>query len=164
MKTAFRTLAALALMAGAAHADDQLHKGDHIAVYGGAYDVSQDDDSAALGGLEYRWEDQFNGLRPVIGVMGTTDSAAYLYGGAYWDLPLNTAPFVITPGFQAGAYSNGNGKDLGYGLEFRSTIEASYEFDSGQRIGLGFSHLSNASLGDDNPGTETLQIVYQHPM
>lgn len=160
MRIAFRTLAVLALLTSAANAYD----GEHLVGYAGGFDVSQGDDSAAMGGIEYRFRDQFNGLRPVVGVMGTTDSAAYLYGGAYWDLPLNTAPFVITPGFQAGAYSQGNGKDLGYGLEFRSTIEVAYEFEKGHRVGVGFSHLSNASLGNDNPGTETLQLVYSYPM
>ena len=160
MRIGLLTLAALALFTSAAQAYD----GGHLVLQAGGYDVSQGDDSAALGAIEYRFRDQFNGLRPVVGFMATSDSATYTYAGAYWDLPLNTAPFVITPGFQAGAYSQGNGKDLGYGLEFRSTIEAAYEFESGHRLGLGFSHLSNASLGSDNPGTETVQVVYSYPM
>ena len=160
MRITLRTLAALALFTSAAQAYD----GEHLVLQAGGYDVSQGDDSAALGAIEYRFRDQFNGLRPVVGFMATSDEATYAYAGAYWDLPLNTAPFVITPGFQAGAYSQGNGKDLGYGIEFRSTIEAAYEFESGHRLGLGFSHLSNASLGSDNPGTETLQMVYSYPM
>lgn len=161
MRTMLRAFAALTLLVNASHAaGDQ----EHIVGYAGAFDVSQRDDTATMGGLEYRFADQFNGLRPVVGVMGTTDEAAYLYGGAYWDLPLNTAPFVITPGFQAGAFSHGDGKDLEYGIQFRSTIEAAYEFETGHRLGLGFSHLSNASLGNDNPGAETLQVVYSYPM
>ena len=160
MRTVIRALAALAVLTTAA----QAYEGEHLVIQAGAFDVSQGDDTATLGAVEYRFRDQFNGLRPVVGFMATTDEATYTYAGAYWDLPLNTAPFVITPGFQAGAYSHGDGKDLGYGLEFRSTIEAAYEFESGHRIGLGFSHLSNASLGNDNPGTETLQVVYSHPM
>lgn len=160
MRIVLRTLAALAVLTSVA----QAYEGEHLVFQAGGFDVSQGDDSAALGAIEYRFRDQFNGLRPVVGFMATTDSATYTYAGAYWDLPLNTAPFVITPGFQAGAYSHGDGKDLGYGLEFRSTIEVAYEFEEGERVGLGFSHLSNASLGSDNPGTETLQVVYSHPM
>lgn len=160
MRLFLRTLASIALFASAAQAG----QGEHLTVYTGGYDVIQNDDTAAVGGVEYRFKDQFNGLRPVLGVMGTTDSAGYIYGGAYWDLPLNTAPFIITPGFAAGAYSNGDGKDLGYGLEFRSTLEVAYEFEGGNRLGVGISHLSNASLGDDNPGVETVQLVYSHPM
>lgn len=161
MRLIARTVLALSLLTAPAIAGEGQ---EHLVVYAGAYDFTQKDDQATLGGIEYRFADQFNGLRPVVGFMATTDEATYLYGGAYWDLPLNTAPFVVTPGFQAGAYSHGNGKDLGYGLEFRSTIEVAYEFDGGNRLGLGFSHLSNASLGSDNPGTETVQVVYSHPM
>lgn len=160
MRTIIRSLTALALLASPAFAG----QGEHLTVYGGGFDVIQDDDSAAMAGAEYRFADQFNGLRPVVGVMGTTDEAAYLYAGAYWDLPLNTAPFVITPGLAAGAFTHGDGKDLGSGLEFRSTLEVSYEFEGGERLGLGISHLSNASIGNDNPGAETVQVVYQHPM
>lgn len=160
MRILARSFAVLALLSSAALAE----QGEHLTVYGGGFDVSQKDNQAAMGGVEYRFKDQFNGLRPVVGIMGTSDEAGYVYGGAYWDLPLNTAPFVITPGFQAGAFTHGDGKDLGYGLEFRSTIEVAYEFEGGNRLGLGFSHLSNASLGNHNPGTETLQVVYSHPM
>lgn len=162
MRTLLRSLVSLALLAGVAHAANE--EKEYFTVYGGEFDVTQGDDTAVMGAMEYRFADQFNGLRPVLGVMGTTDGAAYAYGGAYWDLPLNTEPFIITPGFQAGAFHHGDGKDLGYGLEFRSTIEVAYEFEEGERLGLGFSHLSNASLGNDNPGTETLQLVYSHPM
>lgn len=160
MRTLARSLTAIVLFATGSMAADA----PYLTVYGGDFDISQKDNQAAMGGIEYRFRDQFNGLRPVVGLMGTTDEAGYAYAGAYWDLPLNTAPFVITPGFQAGAFTHGDGKDLGYGLQFRSTIEAAYEFEGGQRLGVGFSHLSNASLGNHNPGAETLQLVYSHPM
>lgn len=160
MRHILRAAVALACLTTAAHAGE----GEHLTIYGGAYDFIQKDDTSTVGGMEYRFKDQFNGLRPVVGFMGTADSVAYAYAGAYWDLPLNTAPFVITPGIAAGAYHSGAGKDLGYGLEFRSTLEVAYEFEGGNRLGLGISHLSNASLGSDNPGAETVQVVYSHPM
>ncbi len=162
MRTLIRSIAALALLTSAAHAGDPAM--EHVVAYAGAFDVSQSDNEAAVAGLEYRFADQFNGLRPAVGLMGTDDGGLYGYAGAYWDLPLNTAPFVIAPGFAAGAYNRGGGKDLGSAIEFRSTIEAAYEFEGGYRLGLGFSHLSNASIGRDNPGVETLQVVYSHPM
>lgn len=160
MRLFTRSLVALALFTAPAFAGE----GEHAVIYAGAYDISQQDDQATLGGLEYRFKDQFNGLRPAVGIMGTTDNAAYAYAGAYWDLPLNTEPLIITPGFAAGAYHHGDGKDLGSGIEFRSTIEVAYQMEAGNRIGLGFSHISNASIGNDNPGAETLQVVYSHPM
>ena len=60
-----------------------------------------------------------------------------------------------------GAFSKGNGKDLGHEIEFRSTLEISYQLKNKNRIGLSVGHLSNAGIGDINPGTEILSLSYQ---
>jgi hypothetical protein len=160
-----RLFAALAVIALAAPAYARSGE-EHVAVYGGEFEVfgSGTDQSSAMLGAEYRFADQFNGLRPVIGGFINDDSAAYGYAGAYWDLPLGTEPFIISPGFAVGGYHGGDSKDLGYGIEFRSTIEVAYKMDSGDRIGVALSHLSNAGLGDHNPGVETLQAVYSYSL
>jgi hypothetical protein len=156
---AIGTLLALTTAAQAANSSS----GD-LAIYGGAFSVVRDSDKeTGMAGIEYRFKDQWNGLRPTIGGFVNADSASYGYAGAYWDLPLNTAPFVISPGFAVGGYHQGASKDLGHGIEFRSTLEVSYKFQNAQRLGVQIAHLSNASLGDSNPGTETLEAVYSHP-
>ncbi len=117
------------------------------------------------GGVEYRWADQFNGLRPTVGAWVNGDGASYFYAGAYWDLPLGTAPFMITPGIQAGSYQHGSSKDLGGSFEFRDTIEITYRFDDGQRFGAQLTHMSNAGLdGNSNPGVEMVQAIYSIPV
>lgn len=136
---------------------------DYLTGYVGAYDVSQDDDSAFEVGVEYRYKDVYYGLRPLVGVMVTSDDAIYGYTGAQWDMFL-TDSIVFSPNFVAGAYSAGDGKDLGYGIEFKSGIELAYQFDDLSRLGVAFNHISNASLGSDNPGTENLILTYSHPM
>lgn len=156
MRTLFRSLAALALLSTPALAQG----GDLLSVYGGQFEISDDTNDSTMLGAEYRFADQFNGLRPVVGGFVNGDSGAYGYAGAYWDLPLGTEPFIISPGFAVGGYHSGASKDLGLGLEFRSTLEVAYQFDSGDRLGVAISHLSNAGIGDSNPGTETLQAVY----
>ncbi len=160
MRFFLRTIAALALLSTAAHAG----QGEHVSVYGGGFGVFESEDSSTMLGAEYRFADQFNGLRPVLGVMANEDSGAYLYGGAYWDLPLGTAPFVISPGFAVGAYNEGASRDLGSVLEFRSTLEIAYQFENNHRLGLAISHISNAGLASENPGTETAQVVYSYPL
>ena len=157
MRILASALLCLAALSGNALAGD-------VAIYGGQFSSFRDNkDKTSMVGAEYRFADQFNGLRPTVGAFVNNDSAAYGYAGAYWDLPLNTAPFVISPGFAVGGYHQGDSKDLGLGLEFRSTMEVTYKMQNGQRIGAQISHLSNASLGDENPGVETLQVVYSHP-
>jgi lipid A 3-O-deacylase len=158
MRTIFASLLTILALSGTAHAGD-------IAVYGGQYSALRANQyKTGLFGAEYRFNDQFNGLRPTVGTSVNLDGATYTYGGAYWDLPLNTGRFVISPGFAAGYYTKGDSKDLGYGLEFRSTIEVTYKLQNGQRFGAQLSHLSNAHLGDKNPGVETIQAVYSHPL
>ena len=71
---------------------------------------------------------------------------------------------VLTPSFGAGLYAEGSGKDLGHAVEFRSQIELSYRFDNRSRLGVAFSHISNASIADDNPGVEILNVYYSLPL
>ena len=63
-----------------------------------------------------------------------------------------------------GYYRKGNGKDLGYSLEFRSQIELGYTLAGGSRVTIAFSHLSNGSLGSRNPGEESLTIGFELPL
>lgn len=129
----------------------------------GYYDVVQGDDPAGEFRIEYRDDRKLWIFKPFVGAMGTTDSAGYGYGGVLVDIYLGRR-FVLTPSFAAGYYYDGDGRDLGYGLEFRSSVELSYRFDDRTRLGLSFYHISNASLGDKNPGTEVLGIVYSIPL
>ncbi len=136
---------------------------DHLVLYGGYFDVTQDDNGAALVGLEYRYQDIFYGLRPTVGGFVTSDEAYYGYAGIFWDIYLSDS-WVFTPNSVVGAFSQGDGKDLGHWIEFRSGLELSYEFDDAQRLGVAFNHLSNASLGERNPGAETLIVQYSYPI
>ena len=49
--------------------------------------------------------------------------------------------------------------------EFSSvtTFEFSYELENLDRIGISFSHISNANIGKKNPGAEIMTISYQIP-
>lgn len=157
MKKLALLIAPLALAAAPAQAVD------HLAVYGGSFDVL-DSVSYAQFGAEYRFEDVFKGLRPTVGINSTDQGDVYGYGGVNWDIPLADSGFYLTPNFMVGAYHHGDGKDLGGALEFRSGIEGSYEFEGGSRVGATFNHISNASIYDKNPGAEALLVVYQHPL
>ena len=72
--------------------------------------------------------------------------------------------WVLTPSFGGGYYNASSGIDLGFDAEFRTGIELSKRFSNGHRFGLNFGHLSNGSLSDKNPGTESLGIVYAIPL
>lgn len=139
------------------------HAGDYLGIYTGLFDISQGDNEATQFGLEYRYDDLFHGLRPGGGMNVSSDGSFYGYGGFFWDMPLGM-DFIFTPNVVAGGYHAGEGKKLGHAIEFRSGLELSYQFDYGSRLGVAFNHISNASIGNDNPGAETLLLIYQHPL
>jgi lipid A 3-O-deacylase len=155
--TRFLVSAAIILNASSALA------GDFLTGYVGGFDALQRDNTAMIGGLEYRYKDIYHGLRPLAGVMVTSDSAVYGYAGAAWDLAL-TNHIILSPNFAAGGFAQGDGKDLGNGIEFRSGIELAYQYDSGSRGGIAFNHMSNASIGNDNPGSENIVATYSIPL
>ena len=101
-------------------------------------------------------------IKPFYGIELTSDSAVYGLGGIYIEEKISDNIF-LTPNFGVGLYSDGDGKELGHAVQFRSTLEVSYKTISGNRIGLSVGHISNASLGNKNPGTEIISLSYQSP-
>ena len=114
-------------------------------------------------------EDNFFFLKPFFGVEYTNDSASYFLTGIYFEDNLgelfegNKSKYYFTPSFGAGFYDDGSGKKLGNSLQFRTTFEVSYELKNKNRIGISLSHISNANLGDKNPGVEILSLSYHIP-
>jgi hypothetical protein len=100
-------------------------------------------------------------LKPWIGAEATSDGALYGVGGILLDVPLG--PFVFTPSFGAGLYSNGGGKNLGSPIEFRTQVELGYAFENQSRVSLGYSHISNANIGETNHGTNMISLYYHVP-
>ena len=87
----------------------------------------------------------------------------YAAVGVLADLELGRG-WVFTPGFGGGYYNAASGLDLGFDAQFRSSLELSRRFRNGSRLGLAFSHVSNGSLGDKNPGTETIGVNVLLPL
>ena len=114
-------------------------------------------------------EDNFFFLKPFFGVEYTSDSASYFLTGIYFEDNLgelfdgNKSKNYFTPSFGAGFYDDGSGKKLGNDLQFRTSFEVSYELKNKNRIGISLSHISNANLGDKNPGVEILSFSYHIP-
>ena len=106
-------------------------------------------------------------LKPLVGLEATSDSALYFLTGIYVEDNIGTlfkgesSNFLITPSFGIGIYDDGNGKKLGNSIEFRTTLEVSYQLKNKNRIGLSYGHISNANLGDKNPGVEIISLSYQ---
>jgi hypothetical protein len=158
---ALGAMIALALAAPAARADED---GPSYLTFGlGYFDVNKQDDDAADFRLEYRHGRGIWLIKPWAGVEATSDGAVYGLAGLLIDLVVGDH-FVITPSVGVGAYSDGDGKDLGHTVEFRSQIEVGYRFDYGGRLTAAFGHISNAGLGDENPGVNIANVYYSVPL
>ena len=114
-------------------------------------------------------EDNFFFLKPFFGLELTNDSASYFLTGIYVEDNLGQlvdgekSKYYFTPSFGVGIYDDGSGKKLGNEIQFRTSLEVSYELKNKNRIGISFSHISNANLGNKNPGVEILSFSYHIP-
>ena len=124
----------------------------------GIFDINDDETTAELR-AEYRSDLRLWKIGPMGGVSGNIDGGIYGFGGIFLDIYFGRR-FVLTPNFAVGLYGEGDSKDLGDIIEFRSGVELAYRFDDRSRLGVAFHHLSNAGIGDTNPGTETLVLNY----
>ncbi len=147
----------LAFAPRAAQAEDP----SFIAVGAGVYDVLHKN-TAGQGRLEFRFADRWIFLKPMLGVLATTDGSVMGYGGFRIDLYLGSR-FVVTPNAAVGAFYRGNGKNLGSTVEFKTGAEFAYRFDDHSRLGLQFDHISNAGISKHNPGTESLVLFWSFP-
>ena len=149
-----------------------------IGVYDVKFDGTQTNES-----IDFRYERRFDTtlleigpesydffhLKPFLGFETTSDSALYVLTGVYLEDNIGTlflgesSNSIFTPSFGVGIYDNGNGDDLGSTIEFRTTLEISYQLKNNNRIGLSFGHISNANIGDNNPGVEIISLSYQVP-
>ena len=113
----------------------------------GAFDIF-DDETTAEFRLGAGPERQKIGIfTPFIGFSGTANSEV-MFTVDRNDLFFGNN-FVVTP-FWGRAYGNGDGKDLGNPLEFRSGITFSADYQTIE-TGTTFHHISNAGLNERNP-------------
>jgi len=129
----------------------------------GWFDIAQGDDEAVDFRLEYRHGEDFLFLKPWGGLEVTSDGSVWGGIGVLVDITFFDN-IVLTGSIAPGLYAEGGGKDLGSAFEIRSQIELGYQFENKSRLSVGFSHTSNASTADDNPGTEVLSLYYHLPL
>ncbi len=119
--------------------------------------------SAFEGRVEFRSSLSLLIVQPLAGITFTSSGAFYGMAGFYFDISLSNN-IIFTPSFSAGYFSKGEGHDLAYKIEFRTLFEIFYSFENNSKIGIGFDHISNGSLGKSNPGAESISFIYSIPM
>ena len=134
-----------------------------FSVYTGMFDFSDNGKRSTLFGIQHQNEelnrDTFIGnLSPITGAMITANNATYFYTGVQAQYKIGSLNF--TPSFTPGYYDAGNGKDLGHSLEFKTEVQLSLDLPKNSQFGFSYNHISNASLGDKNPGANSYIINF----
>ena len=143
-----------------AHSEEkQISADEHkFSFYSGMFDFNDDGKSSAIFGFQHQNEnllrDSFLGtLSPVTGALITADNASYVYTGV--QAQYKVGKINLTPSFTPGLYNEGNGKDLGHIVEFKSEVQLSVDLLKNSHLGFSYNHISNASLDENNPGANS---------
>ena len=131
--------------------------------YSGMFDFSDDGKRSTIFGIQHQDEsllrDTFLGtLSPVSGIMVTADTAGYIYTGVQAQYKFGN--INVTPSFTPGLYHEGEGKDLGHPVEFKSEVQLSLNLFQNSQLGFSYNHISNASLGEKNPGANSYMFNF----
>jgi hypothetical protein len=167
---ALALLGVLSLVSGTTCADDPgtaafaslgpivIHgnEADSLLLGAGVFDLR--DETSAAGTIEYRFGRKVLVVGLTLGLVANTRGGLYGYAGAYADLSYKK--FYLTPQLAMGGYRKGNSTDLGGVFQFRQSIDLSYRFDNGHRLGVRAAHISNADIQERNPGEEEILLTY----
>jgi len=163
----FTVLISFSFFGFANSADEKINNIDNsereLNFFTGMFDFSDHKQASGLFGLQHQndelFRDSFLGkLSPITGGFFTEKSAFYLYTGVQAEYELGF--LTITPSFAPGYYNTGDGKDLGSPLEFKTEVQMSFDISDSTNLGLSYNHISNASLGDKNPGANSYMLNF----
>ena len=131
--------------------------------YVGKFDFSDLNRSSRLYGVQHKSEDLYRDtfigkISPITGGFITQAGASYIYTGVQAEYQIGRINF--TPSFTPGYYTVGDGKDLGLPLEFKTEVQMTLDLFKDSHLGMSYNHLSNAQLGDKNPGANSYMLNY----
>ncbi len=143
---------------------EENNNGNQLNFFTGNFDFSDEKQSAYLIGFQHQDENLnrntfLGNVSPITGGFITDNSAAYVYTGIEWNVDMSEK-IKFTPSFAPGLYHEGDGKDLGHVLEFKSEVQISYATSDKSSFGVSYNHVSNASLGDKNPGANSYMFNF----
>ena len=141
----------------------KIDTGHKYNIYSGMFDFSDNGKKSQILGVQHLNDNLFRNsfigtIKPITGFMLTADSATYLYTGIQAEYKFGR--LNLTPSFTPGLYHEGDGKDLGHLVEFKSELQLSLDLSPSTEFGLSYNHLSNASLGEKNPGANSYMFNF----
>jgi hypothetical protein len=100
---------------------------------------------------------------PSGGIIVTTCTSYGIYAGIVFPFRIFKGLY-INCSFAPTLWCRRDGIDLGYPLEFRTGVEVAWTYNSKIRLGIEFTHLSNAGIALENPGSENLAVFIGIPI
>ena len=148
---------------GVAHSEEKKSINTELNLFTGMFDFSDTKQAAGLIGIQHQNDDLFREsflgkISPITGGFLTENSALYVYSGVEWNFDIG--PLKFTPSFAPGFYGAGDGKDLGHALEFKTEVQASLNLTESSSVGMSYNHISNASIGEKNPGANSYMFNF----
>ena len=146
-----------------ANAEEKKSQNTELNFFTGMFDFSDTKQASGVLGIQHQNDDLFREsflgkLSPITGGFMTENNAFYIYSGAQAEYDLGL--FKITPSFAPGYYNEGNGKDLGSPLEFKTEVQMTFDIFDNAEFGMSYNHISNASLGTKNPGDNSYMFNF----
>lgn len=143
---------------------------DLIVLNIGHSDIDDFDEPTIEGNIEYTWRRTvwgnstwFSGVGPLVGLTITGKGAVFGYAGIYGDFYIGDS-FVVRPEGGLGAFTPGDGKDLGGTFEIHGALSIAYVFDNQARLGVTYSHISNGGVYASSPALDSLLLNYAFPI
>ena len=129
----------------------------------GEFDDQPTDDEINAAWIAYKNEDLYKDtflgkFRPLTGAFITGDNGVYMYTGV--EAEYGFGPITLSPSFAPGIYEEGQGKDLGSPLEFKSEIKVGFNLFKNSKISYSYNHISNNDWGDINPGSNNEHLTF----
>jgi hypothetical protein len=148
---------ALVLASESAPSDKQPSSQSELGV--GAINSYQTDTYALLF-FRHHFAWDWHGVRLWTGGSLVENGAFWVGGGLRFDLRMGDEWRVCAA--SGPGYFNKSGElDLGHEVEFHSTIELARAIGHAGEVVAGIGHISNAGLGDYNPGATTYRLSYR---
>ena len=146
-----------------ANSEDLTSNETELNFFTGMFDFSDHKQKSGIIGLQHLNDELFREsflgkISPITGGFLTEKSAYYIYTGAQAEYNLGLV--TIIPSFAPGYYNYGDGKDLGHPLEFKTEVQMSFNLSDSAEFGMSYNHISNASLGDKNPGANSYMFNF----
>jgi len=134
-----------------------------LSFFTGMFDFSDHGKRSTLIGIQHQNENLnrdtvLGNLSPITGALFTADNAGYVYTGVQAQYKLGALNF--NPSFTPGLYHEGDGKDLGHVIEFKTELQFSLDLSKTSELGFSYNHISNASLGEKNPGANSYMFNF----